>query len=103
MTDKKWIEVAEIASAHPSIHKIGLFGSYARGDQSAESDIDIVYDYDETMTLDMMDCLSEIQEKYDKKIDFFAYYLLFEKDGDAFDKQFKKNVANETVWIYEKQ
>ena len=83
------------ASKHPSILKMGIFGSYARGDATEDSDIDILYDYDDTMIHDMMDCLGDILDHIDKKIDFIAYYLL-----DEFDAEFRDSILNDVVWIY---
>lgn len=46
------------------ISKIGLFGSYVRGEQRSDSDIDIIFDIDtdEKKTFDIFDYL-ELQKK----------------------------------------
>ena len=105
MNNENWNTIASIASNYKSIIRIGLFGSHARGDATPTSDLDIVYDYimnDSEMTSNMMDCLTEIQDAFPEKIDFVAYYLLLRNDGDEYDKEFRKNLQNELVWIYEK-
>jgi uncharacterized protein len=46
------------------ITKIGVFGSYARGEQTDESDIDVLVDYEKALTLyqliELRDYLSEL-------------------------------------------
>ena len=37
--------VNRAASPYPCIRRIGVFGSYARGDYDDTSDVDILYDY----------------------------------------------------------
>ena len=90
------------AENYPSIIRMGVFGSYARGDQTHDSDIDIIYDYDDTMMDDMLDCNEAISDRVQKKIDFVAYYLLFKKNMDAYDISFRDGVLREVVWIYDR-
>ena len=98
--DTNLVNAIQLAANHPSIKKMGVFGSYARGDQTPDSDIDIIYDYDDTQIDDMMDCLEAIYSRLQKKVDFFAYYLLFEDDRNKTDANFRDSVLQETVWIY---
>jgi len=100
--DDKLINAIKQAANYPSIIRMGVFGSYARGDQTQDSDIDIVYDYDDTMMDDMLDCIEDINERVEKKIDFVAYYLLFRKNMDAYDINFRDNVLKEVVWLYDR-
>ena len=101
--DSHVVNVIQQAAKYPSIVRMGVFGSYARGDQTQESDIDIIYDYDATMIDDMLDCIEEIDSRFEKKIDFVAYYLLFRKNMDEYDVSFRDNVLREVVWIYDKK
>jgi predicted nucleotidyltransferase len=100
--DDNLVKAIQQSSNYPSIIRMGVFGSYARGDQTQESDIDIVYDYDATMIDNMLDCIEEINDRVEKKIDFVAYYLLFRKNMDAYDISFRDNVLREVVWIYDR-
>ena len=47
MIDSKIKDVVCLADKFPVINRVGIFGSYARGEQTADSDIDILYDYNE--------------------------------------------------------
>ena len=52
------------------IEKIGIFGSSARGDMSAESDIDVYVDYDETPSLlDIVDLENYLSDVLKEKVD----------------------------------
>ena len=101
--DDNLINAIKQAANYPSIIRMGVFGSYARGDQTQDSDIDIVYDYDDTMMDDMLDCIEDINKRVKKKIDFVAYYLLFRKNMDAYDINFRDNVLREVIWVYDKR
>ncbi len=48
-------------AAHFHVRKIGLFGSFARGDQRPESDIDLVVEFEEN-TPDLYDLKMELRE-----------------------------------------
>ena len=100
--DNNLVDVIKLSANYPSIIRMGVFGSYARGDYTHDSDIDIVYDYDDTMIDDMLDCIEDISERIKQKIDFVAYYLLFKKNMDAYDISFRDNVLKEVVWIYDR-
>jgi predicted nucleotidyltransferase len=56
------------------IKKAGLFGSYVRGEQSADSDIDILVEIDEDISLlDFIGIKIEIEEALGRKIDLVEY------------------------------
>ena len=43
------------------VRRVGLFGSYARGDQSEDSDVDIVVDVDPSIGLRFVDLADRIE------------------------------------------
>ena len=50
--------------------RIGIFGSYARGEETPESDIDILVKFNKTLTLlDLAKIHIELSRKVGKKID----------------------------------
>lgn len=91
---------------HFSSLRIGLAGSYARGDNNPTSDIDVVVDTD-SMSIEHME---EIKNSFkDEKVDVLLLGLLKQEDDDldAFlreldlpinDESVYKNVAKEVVW-----
>ncbi|OGJ20437.1 MAG: hypothetical protein A3A82_00380 [Candidatus Pacebacteria bacterium RIFCSPLOWO2_01_FULL_47_12] len=52
------------------VNYLGLFGSFARGDETPESDIDLLIDFDETKTLfDLARLKISLQENLGRKVD----------------------------------
>jgi hypothetical protein len=41
----------QLLQEHYHITQLGIFGSYARGEQTQESDVDVLIDYDRAPTL----------------------------------------------------
>lgn len=77
------------------IVRIGLFGSYARGDQNANSDIDLIVEFEENT-----------QNLYELKLqlkDFFRSHLGVEIDicREKYIKpRIKSSILKETVYAY---
>jgi len=97
-------EIADIVvstvSKYPCISRIGVFGSYARGDFDSTSDIDILYDYnsdiddfDEQLLDFVGDLLNEISPL---KADFVHFKNIVKKDDD-----FKRNTLADVKWLYQ--
>ena len=75
------------------IIRIGLFGSYARGDQNVNSDIDLLVEFEEN-TLDLYDLKLQLK-------DFFQKNLGIEIDicREKYIKpRIKKSILKETVY-----
>ena len=76
------------------IVRLGLFGSYARGDQNIHSDIDLLVEFEENT-----------QDLYDLKLqlkDFFRNKLGIENDicREKYIKpRIKKSILKETVYV----
>ena len=105
MIDVRLVNAIQIAVNFPSINRIGVFGSHARGEATYESDFDILYDYDENQVDDMLSCLEAIDSRLGHlgaKIDFVSIYSLYEGEKDAYDIAFRDNVLREVVWVYER-
>jgi predicted nucleotidyltransferase len=54
------------------LRSIALFGSYARGDQTEESDVDILVDVDPSIGLGFIDLADMIEERLGIKTDVVA-------------------------------
>lgn len=63
-----------IDKLHPFRPKrIGIFGSYARGEQTSESDLDILVDFEQTVNLlDIIGLEMELSELLDIKVDLIT-------------------------------
>ena len=69
------------------VHSVSLFGSYARCQQTAESDVDILVDVDPSIGLAFVDMAEEIEQHLGIKADVVPvdavkprYWRLIEKD-----------------------
>lgn len=53
--------------------EIGVFGSYARGEMTSESDIDILYSLNKTIDLfELVGIKLDLEDKLHRKIDFVS-------------------------------
>ncbi|HET8837358.1 MAG TPA: nucleotidyltransferase domain-containing protein [Flavobacteriaceae bacterium] len=58
-------------------NEIGVFGSYARGEMTPESDIDILYSLNKTIDLfQLVGIKLDLEEKLNRKIDFVSKHAL---------------------------
>ncbi len=104
--DKQIVDAINLASKYPTIKKVGIFGSYARGENDNSSDIDLLYDYDgdfEQRTDDLLDYVDEIDEKikaatHVPKVDYVWYEGVLKSENI----KFKQAVLNDVVWVYER-
>lgn len=58
--------------ARYKVRSLALFGSYARGDQTAESDIDILVDFDPSIGLRFIDLANELEAALGKPVDLVS-------------------------------
>ena len=87
------------AKQYPHITKIGIFGSYARNEQSEASDLDILIDYD-NVSDDFIDNLGDFMEDmalvFEGKIDYVTIPGIMGSN----DAIFRHNVLQDVKWIY---
>jgi len=99
MVSREVRQTIEKAVKYPYINKIGVFGSYARDEQSDESDLDILIDYDNSSD-DFLDNLGDFMEDmelvFSGKIDYVTVPGLMGSSGE----KFKRNVLRDVKWIY---
>ena len=107
ITDNQVTDIIGLASKYPAIVRVGVFGSYARGEQTAESDIDIVYDYDkpnrndDAYVLDILAYAEDLTNAFDKlniEVDCISYQGVLESSNG----RIQNNIMDEIVWVYEK-
>ena len=103
--DARLLETIKLAQKYPTIKRVGIFGSYARGNSHALSDIDLLYDYDEQSengTDDVLNYVDEIDTTIKEltavpKIDYVWYGGVAVSDNE----NFKNNVLADVIWVYE--
>lgn len=73
--------------------RIGIFGSYARGENTEESDVDILYQFAEPISLfQKSDLLENLKNKLNKNVD-----MVSEKFVHPY---FKESIAKDLKLIY---
>ena len=87
------------------IRRIGIFGSVSRGENSSDSDIDIVTEYDFNGIFDLDDYVKyctfcnalkeSIEEMYKRKVDIVDHGQLFHDDNIL-----SEEVSKDVKWIY---
>ncbi|MCL2774664.1 MAG: nucleotidyltransferase domain-containing protein [Oscillospiraceae bacterium] len=102
--DSKLSDIINTASKYNCITRVGVFGSYARGDFKEASDVNLLYDYDETS----VDSKEELLE-YIEYVDMLVRHTLHASKADfvwyrdvlnSKNTQFKKSVLNKVLWIF---
>ena len=84
----------EVFALYP-IKKVTLFGSYAKGEQTEDSDIDMLVKESDLSLLTLSRIKQELTEVFNKKVDLMG-------ESDISDI-FKFLIRDEEVVIYEKQ
>ena len=98
------LNVINLAKKYPIIIKVGIYGSYARGEQIEASDIDVLFDYDnsdEDFIYDVMKYINEVSDEFKKlnvNTDINSYRGLMGQNNG----RLRKNILKDLVWLYEK-
>ena len=91
-------KVVSILQAYP-VKRAGLFGSYARENYNADSDIDIMVEFEEGVPLfeNFYDLWDQLEVATALKVDLVQYAEVF----DNRHKLLQKNMLQDLRWIYE--
>jgi hypothetical protein len=73
-----------------SVNRIGVFGSYVRGDQQEDSDIDILVEFDITSIDNYMGLVNFLEDRFQKRIDLVTIRALNER--------LKPHIIEEVQW-----
>ncbi len=102
MVSNRIIQAINTAENYPYIIRVGVFGSYARNEETASSDIDILIDYDNSsdgFLDDLGGFMEDIERVITGKIDYVTVPGLMKSD----DEVFRRGVLNDVVWIYKSE
>jgi predicted nucleotidyltransferase len=70
--------LTKLQSVKPALHEkysvkaMALFGSYSRNDNTADSDIDLLVDFDKTIGIRFIDLADELEEILRHKVDLIS-------------------------------
>lgn len=96
-TDRKAIlsQIKKIIKTFPGIHKAWIYGSFARGDDRPESDIDITVKTDDTFSyFDLAEIQHHIEKAINRKIDIGFI--------DSFKPHIRNHVEPDLKLVYER-
>jgi predicted nucleotidyltransferase len=99
----KMIEPIAVEYQIPAIY---LYGSYARGEATDKSDIDVLIDRTNSKIKTLFDLgglCEDLTDIFNKKIDITTTYALMEHNNDAYYKSLLSNVMWERVLVYGEQ
>ncbi|MEK6855980.1 MAG: nucleotidyltransferase domain-containing protein [Nanoarchaeota archaeon] len=74
-----------------NVKKAGIFGSYARGENTKKSDIDIIIEPPKGMGYDFVGLALDLEKKLKKKVDLLSY--------NGISPYFKKSILEDEVPI----
>ena len=58
------------------VKSVALFGSYARGEQNADSDIDLLIDFSEPVGIEIVDLAMDLEDILGQRIDIVTYQAI---------------------------
>lgn len=67
---------AEIQRKYP-VESLGLFGSYARGEETESSDVDILVEFNEPVGIEYIDLILELEKILSKPVDLIIKKNLY--------------------------
>lgn len=86
-------KIVPLAEEYELINKVYLFGSYAKGVAHEDSDVDLLIENDESISLDVPAFIMDVKEALDLPVDVLTKRSL--------SKEFNDSIENSLVLIYE--
>lgn len=96
--------IAPVAARY-GLPAVYIFGSYARGAATENSDVDILIDSDGSSVKSLFDLgglYNELCESLNKEIDLVTIQSLEQQEKDGAGYMFVERVVNEGVMVYER-
>jgi len=73
------------------VKKIGIFGSYTRGEETSKSDVDILVEFSEPLGWEFFDLKEFLEEILSKKVDLVT--------ENGIRPQMKEKILNEVIYV----
>jgi len=93
------VQAISSADSYPHILRVGVFGSYARNEESIASDLDILVEYDDSSD-DFIDDLGSFMEDMERQIKSEIGYVTMKGLMDSTNETVKRDILNDVQWIY---
>jgi predicted nucleotidyltransferase len=98
-------ELAEPIAKKYNLKSIWVFGSYARGEASDESDVDLLIDYSDSNALNLhgfIDMADEFEQTLNKKVDFISAENLNAPTIKKYRSKLINIINKEKILLYKK-
>jgi predicted nucleotidyltransferase len=98
-------DLSEPIARKYQLQALWVFGSYARGEATEESDIDFLMDYTNSIAMTFrgfMGISEELKLTFSKKIDLISTSSLYTPRMEQYFSTFVNLVTNDKVLLYEK-
>ena len=99
MISNQIIQAINKAKNYPYIVWVGIFGSYARGEPTPTSDVDILIDYDNSSD-NFLDDIDNFMDDIDMLIPVKIDYVTMPGLLKSHDEEFRYEVLHDVKWIY---
>jgi predicted nucleotidyltransferase len=86
------------------LNALWVFGSYARGEATDESDVDLLLDFKDSTAINLhrfSKMADEFEQNFNKKVDILSECNLYSPPMNHFFSKFVNIVINERIKIYE--
>jgi uncharacterized protein len=87
--ENKLIALKPVLSANYNVDKIGYFGSFARNEQTEDSDIDIIVSFRKPLGWAFFDLQELLEKELNRKVDLVSVNALKEQLTDRILKETK--------------
>ena len=91
--------IAPVARKY-NIPKVYVFGSYARGEATADSDVDLMIEVGNLRGLEVIGALEDFKNVLKKPVDMITTRSLTQDRAQKYSKIFIKNLEKEKIVIY---
>lgn len=90
--EDRLLQQKQILKEKYQVKRVGIFGSYARSEQTQKSDVDILVDYEEVPSLfSLLELEYYLEEVLNSKVDLVT--------RNGIKPQLKETILNEVVYI----
>jgi predicted nucleotidyltransferase len=97
-------EIAVPIAIKYNLNALWVFGSYACGEATEESDVDFLMDYTDSIAktfIGFVDLSNEFKQTFNKKIDLISTSSLYSQRMEKYFAFFMNRVTKERILIYE--
>lgn len=88
--DERLKRIKSVLKEKYNVENIGYFGSYARGEQTEESDIDILVEFSKPIGWEFVELKEYLEENLGKKVDLVTL--------NALKPQLKDDILKEVIY-----